>query len=200
MKEFIAFGKHNMAYTLKENALKDGSIEDNYQYLFRERNTTKTRYIRDHLETLKEYAEKCDTVTEMGVDAVNSTWAFLITRPQKLTSIDISNNKAPEILALAEQLAKKEGINFEFIIGDTREIEIEPTDFLFIDTEHTYDQLKRELEIHPDKVRKYIAFHDTAKFPKMTVALNEFLKEHNEWKKVYETKKSCGLTVITRIK
>ena len=32
--------------------------------------------INEHLPVLKEYAQKCETITEMGVRAVVSTWAF----------------------------------------------------------------------------------------------------------------------------
>lgn len=54
--------------------------------------------------------------------------------------------------------------DFEFRIADTREVEIEETDFLFIDTRHVADCLIKELERSAPKVRKYIAFHDTTTF------------------------------------
>jgi len=188
-----------MGYSLEKHALKNGSISDNYKFLFEEVNGGKTRFVRYHLKTLKQYASECDTITEMGVDSANTTWAFLDSRPKKLTSIDIINTKAPEIVALAGTLAEKEGIDFEFILADTTKIEIEPTEFLYIDTLHTYPQLKRELEIHPQKVSKYIAFHDTDMFKDMAEALYEFLEKYpNDWEICYETKESCGLTIIKR--
>ena len=190
-----------MGYSLEKHGLKNGTIDDNYQYLFEPVNYEKTRFVRYHLPTLKKYASECDNITEMGVDSANTTWAFLSSRPKKLTSIDIINTKAPEIVALAEELAKKEGINFKFVLGDTTEIQIEPTDFLYIDTLHTYPQLKRELELHPQNVSKYLAFHDTHMpiFTNMAKALSEFLKENsNDWEICYDTKESCGLTIIKR--
>lgn len=188
-----------MKYTLKQNALLNGNIEENYNYLFNSNNNQKTRFIRSHLNTLKQYSSECETITEMGVDGVNSTWAFLHSNPKKLTSIDIVNTKAPEILELAKKLAKKENIEFNFILGDTTKIEIEPTDFLYIDTLHTYPQLKKELELHPTKVNKYMAFHDTHMFKDMARALYEFLdKFPNDWEICYQTEKSCGLTIIKR--
>jgi hypothetical protein len=188
-----------MAYSLEKHGLKNGTISDNYEFLFEPVNDIKTRFIKYHLETLKEYASECDTITEMGVDSVNTTWAFLDSRPKKLTSIDIINTKAPEIIALAETLAEIEGIDFEFILGDTTKIEIKPTEFLYIDTLHTYPQLKRELELHPQKVSKYIAFHDTHMYENMAKALYEFLEKYpNDWEICYETEESCGLTIIKR--
>ncbi len=190
-----------MSYNIENNALAKGSIEDNLQYLYNEVNNQKTRFIRSHLEILKKYASECNHITEMGVDGVNTTWSFLASKPKKLISIDINNYKAPSILQLASDLAKKENIDFKFILGDTTKIDIEPTEFLFIDTDHSYEQLKIELKLHAGKVSKYIAFHDTHMFPSMTKALHEFLGTYPtsfEWEKVYETEKSCGLTIIKR--
>ena len=45
--------------------------------------------INEHLPVLREYAEKCDTITEMGVRFVVSTYAFAIANPKKIVSIDI---------------------------------------------------------------------------------------------------------------
>ena len=48
------------------------------------------------------------------------------------------------------------GIDFSFHVADTRKIEIEETDLLFIDTEHNYEQIQKELELHGNKARKFI--------------------------------------------
>ena len=48
--------------------------------------------------------------------------------------------------------------------GDTRAVEIDPTDVLFIDTRHDYDQLAAELARHAEEVRRAIALHDTTAF------------------------------------
>lgn len=187
-----------MGYTIA-NALPSGSIEDNFEFLFSDKNEVKTTYTRGHLRTLREYAEKCETVTEMGVDTVSTTWAFLAAKPKRLTSIDIVNTKAPDILNLALELAKKEGVDFTFIQGSTLDIDIEETEMLFIDTEHTYKQLRAELYKHAGKVTKYIAMHDTVMYKEMTPALWDFLDDHPEWKQVYHSDEYCGLTIIERV-
>lgn len=188
------------SYTVKDNALLNGSIADNYNFLFEAVNNHKTRFIRSHLEVLYKYGMLCGRITEMGVDGVNSTWAFLLSDPVSLTSIDIQNTKAPQILNLAEQLANDNGIEFTFIQEDTLKVSIEPTDMLFIDTDHTYEQLKQELQLHADKVSTYIAFHDTIAYPSMTRAITEFLEQNStEWEFKYESKESCGLMIIKRI-
>ena len=45
--------------------------------------------INEHIPTLKKYAEGCDTVIEMGVRTIVSTWGLLAAKPKKLISIDL---------------------------------------------------------------------------------------------------------------
>jgi hypothetical protein len=47
--------------------------------------------INEHLPTLKKYTEECDTIVEMGVRSIISTWAFLAGNPKKITSLDLYN-------------------------------------------------------------------------------------------------------------
>jgi len=76
-----------------------------------------------------------------------------------------------------------------------------------IDTWHTHDQLKEELELHHTKARKFILFHDMGSFgfkgedggEGMIPALGAFLRNHPEWI-IHEHNVKCnGLTVIRRI-
>ena len=102
------------------------------------------------------------------------------------------------------------------MLGDTTNIEIEETDLLFIDTLHEYEQIKKELELHGNKSRKYIIFHDTECFKfrnernpdvygqtkedKLGIvpAIMEFLELNPHWK-VHEVFTNCnGLTVLKR--
>ena len=176
--------------------------------------------INEHLPTLKKYTEECETVIEMGVRTVVSTWAFLAGKPKKLLSIDL---KYPDHyggdLPRAEQQAEQEGIDFEFMIGDTAQITIPECDLLFIDTWHVYEQLKKELELHADKAQKYIIMHDTTTFAVMgerrphhctdTIpgqagkgilpALNEFLADNPQWKIKEVFQNNNGLTIIERV-
>jgi len=110
------------------------------------------------LPSLHSYAKKCKHITEMGVRAPTSTYAFLAAKPDKLISYDISRSAGVDEV---EQLAPE---IFEFVLKDVLEAEIEETDFLFIDTYHTAGQLEKELARHSGKARKYIGFHDTYTF------------------------------------
>jgi len=134
--------------------------------------------INEHINTLLYYSRKCSHVTEFGVRTWVSTAAFLfgLENNHKFVGYDIVS--MPEAQHLFD-LAKKEGKNTEYIIRDVLdpELEIEPTEFLFIDTWHTFKQLKTELEKHSHSVSRFIAFHDTVSFGKT----DEILPWYEEW-------------------
>lgn len=163
--------------------------------------------INEHLPTLKKYAEECEHITEMGVRWVVSTYALLMGKPKKMISYDIN----PIGWEGLKQLANENGTDFTFETADTRNLTIEETDLLFIDTWHVYDQLKVELELHADKAKKYIIFHDTTSFEYIgetitgdTVymglwpAIEEFLEENSQWELHERYTNNNGLTILKR--
>jgi hypothetical protein len=110
-------------------------------------------------------------------------------------------------LPQANQLTRLAGrTEFVFRQADVREVEIEPTDMLFIDTWHVYEQLKEELRLHADKVRKYIVLHDTTTYGQLGEteghaglwpAVEEFLSEGMfRLRQRYEN--NNGLTILER--
>lgn len=168
--------------------------------------------INEHIESLYGFSLQCKKITEMGVRGVVSTWAFLNSRPERLICYDIGKHlNVDEALLLAD----KEGIAMEFIEANVLNIEIDETDFLFIDTFHSATQLERELQMHATKVNKYIGFHDTTTYWEkgepsyegmgdvacgrgLKYALEPFLENNPEWKIVYRTNKNNGLTIIEK--
>lgn len=164
-------------------------IEKRYQELC----VTKSD-INEHLPKLREYADKCDHITEMGVRGCVSLYAFLSSKASKVVAIDIFDVWTPDIDKLT------------FICADDLKIEIEKTDFLFIDTAHNYKQLIQELNLHAKNVNKYIGFHDTFIFgvngddggKGLLNAIDEFLKDNTEWFRDYHTDINNGLTIIQR--
>jgi hypothetical protein len=117
--------------------------------------------INEHLETLYNLGRECSHITEMGVRWVSSTWPLIYSNPKKMISYDIVTS--PNINEVLE-LCNEYSINYSFEQRDVLQIVIEPTELLFIDTLHTYNQLRKELEIHSNKVSKYIVLHDTEHF------------------------------------
>jgi hypothetical protein len=180
--------------------------------------------IHEHLPTLRSYASECDHVTEAGVRYVVSTFALMMGKPRRLVSIDIVHPndmvggpkdviKGKDEFALATSFAHENGVDFEFVLGSTLTIDLEPTDLLFLDTLHQYNQLSAELERHSEKVRKYILLHDTQSFryrdegdmatnqtdkKGLQLAITEFLESHCEWELHKEYTNNNGLTVLKR--
>lgn len=158
--------------------------------------------INEHLPTLSRLASECEHVTEMGIRTGVSTKAFL---RHDLTYVgyDIADYGVSNYFENAKKLGKKVTFNLK----STLEIVIEPTDLLFIDTLHNYEQLKEELRLHADKVKKYIVFHDTTSFETVNEngagrglwpAIEEFLAEHSEWEIKERYTNNNGLTVLSR--
>jgi hypothetical protein len=176
--------------------------------------------INEHLTTLKKYSEECDTVTEMGVRWIVSTWALLFGNPKKMTSIDLNH---PSVFGGniddVYNAVKETSIDFTFIESDSLKINIEPCDLLFIDTWHDYLQLKQELTRHHNNVNKYIILHDTNTFgyedepldwnnievietnlPKgLCPAIDEFLMTNKDWILWERKPNNNGLTVLKKI-
>ena len=153
--------------------------------------------INKHLPVLRNFAKQCAHVTEMGVRTGQSTRALLV-EPVTLRSYDLMlDDNVSKLFTTAQQAGK----DVKYIEGNTLQIEIEETDLLFIDTEHTYTQLAAELELHHHKVRKYIAFHDTDKpyAGELLPAIIEFMIRHPGWEFCYHSKECHGFTVIKRI-
>ena len=127
--------------------------------------------INEHLETLYNLGKECSHITEMGVRWVSSTWPLVYSNPKKIISYDIVTN--PNIIEVIN-LCNEYSVDYSFQEKDVLLLEIEPTELLFIDTLHTYNQLIKELEIHSNKVSKYIILHDTEFFGRV----DEVVYEH----------------------
>jgi hypothetical protein len=162
--------------------------------------------IFEHLPTLVEYGKQVKHITELGVRTGRSTIAWLYSKPETLNCYDLKIHKNLN-LKLYKEWANNNNIKFEFVIGNSLTIQIKLTDLLFIDTLHTYTQLKQELELHNNNVKNFIIIHDTKTFsdkgmdnksPGMKQAIIEFLVENDNWKtdKIYDN--NNGLTILKR--
>jgi len=182
-------------------------IEENFT---REKNNRRSS-MKEHMETLRDLATDCSHVTEFGVNRVGSTWAFVLGCKGKVVSYDI--RKRDEV-GLAEEICKEEGIDWTFIMASDLEVEIEPTDMLFIDTLHCGTHLTKELNLHEGKVKKYIVMHDTVTFGYhgqvsnrtakrfagngLWEAVEEFMKK-GVWKIKKHYTNCHGLTILERV-
>ena len=175
--------------------------------------------INEHIPTLVKYGSECNHITEMGVRGIISTWAFLGSSPKKLASYDIQDPKKwDQDINEVFETAKAYNLDFTFTQANVLEIEIEPTELLFIDTWHAYKQLKSELNLHADKASKYIILHDTTSFEfhdetsyeiwgdewkgdgkGLWPAVEEFLENNPHWVLHERFRNNNGLTILKRI-
>ncbi len=166
--------------------------------------------INKHLPALRTLAERCEHVTEFGMRGAVSTTALLTGQPKKLISWDLDLRAVcgTNSLALASIAGRT---TYQPRVGNTLEIEIEPTEFLFIDSLHTYEHLKAELERHADKVSRYLAFHDTTTFGKQSedgswpglrqaIYGLQLKRNFTEWTVKYENPANNGFLVLERIR
>jgi hypothetical protein len=160
--------------------------------------------INEHLPTLCRLAKECGHVTEFG--AGRSTIGLLMGEPADLVTYDVGYTELPYA---AQALAEKHGkARLVYHQGDTHAVPIiEPTDLLFIDTVHTFEQIKAELDRHADRVRKYLVFHDTVTFGQtyhptggrgILPAIQEYFAAHPEWELAEEHSNNNGLMIWRR--
>lgn len=165
--------------------------------------------INQHLQYLFETSKAYRHVTEFGVRYGASTTALLAGQMWNaanddgegfLHSYDIHQHKeVADLQALGRSI-------FTFHHNSTLECSIQPTEMLFIDTYHTYAQLKLELMTHSGKVWKRLVFHDTVTFgergedggvPGLLMAINELI-ESGHWKRTIHHQFNNGLMVLDR--
>lgn len=121
--------------------------------------------INQHLDTLKNYAKKCESILECGVRGVVSSWAFAYglylndSQNKLLFCNDIVpctiNDLQHECGLYAIDLQNKWCSDLDLKFPDNS------FDMVFIDTFNVYGQLKRELELFSKVSKKYIIMHDT---------------------------------------
>ena len=157
--------------------------------------------INEHLPTLRDLASECKSVIEMGVRGIVSTWGFVegLKEGGSLLSIDISDPSMYGAEArVVKDVCNSKGVNFQFQLADTLKVEIPEVDLLFIDTLHTGEQLKQELERHSDKAKKYLVFHDTVSYKDELMPVIDELIKKGKWKVKKHYKNNNGLMVLER--
>lgn len=156
--------------------------------------------INEHLPTLRKYSYQSDTIVELGVRGMVSTWGLLAGYPKGMLSIDIVHpSEHGGNVEETEKVANKEKIDWYFMKASSLDIQLPRHDLLFIDTIHTYEQLTQELKLHSPMASKYIIMHDTA-ISEMRLAVFDFLIANNtDWKVKEVFNNNNGLTVLQRI-
>ena len=175
--------------------------------------------INEHLHKLYEYALRSDSVVELGTRWWLSTYSFLAAEPSRLWSVDIERpesnrwgDSANHDFENVLEAANDQGIDYKFILGDSRtaEIDAKEVDLLFVDTQHTYDVVKAELAHWGHKIKKFIIFHDTVLYgyeghggggtrvPGQGInrAISEFRAENTKWVEAERFFNNNGLLIL----
>lgn len=179
------------------------TLEQRYNRLRNEPNSD----ICQHLPILYNYASSCERVVEFGIGRFNrSSTALLFAQPKVMIGYDIGE---PPYNVSYDSLMPLRGItDLRFNLADTKEVVIEPTDLLFIDSNHSYSQLCAELKNNSHLARKYIIMHDTTTFadvgedrkmPGLWQAVTEFLEKDFHWTIKERLTNNNGLTVLERV-
>jgi Methyltransferase domain len=134
--------------------------------------------IRHHLRRLRREAR--GTVLELGVRGGNSTTALLAgleERGGKLWSVDVDSTCAGLFTDHPQ---------WKFVTADSRDCDpvvrsglgAAELDVLFVDTLHTYEQVRDELAVWGDRIRSggTILFHDTESYPEIRRAIAEWCR------------------------
>lgn len=165
-----------------------------------------------HLPVLKQYAEDCETIIEFGLGkTANAITAFLAAKPRKVISYDIDS--MPDVVKEVQEYADYLKVEWEFRNESTTKTVIEKVDFLFIDAEHSYQAVAKELQNH-HRVNKYIGFHDVISYASrnenskdnnigliegIVPAIFEFLCANPHWVVDYYSPFNNGLLILKRI-
>lgn len=156
--------------------------------------------INEHVPTLREYAAKCKHVTEFGTRRGVSTVALLHAQPDVLVTYDL--RPSAEVDAMQSMRGRT---NLRSVVGDSRHVDIEPTDMLFIDTQHDGEHVYAELLNAAHRVRKYIVLHDTVTFgevgegdkPGLLVGVRTYLKDNRQWTVIRHDLNNNGLMILS---
>jgi hypothetical protein len=184
--------------------------------------------INEHIKTLYNYSKECTSVMELGIRGCISSWAFVKglldnnNSTKKFFMNDVVSCDIDYLLKSTKDLPIE--VKYEWI-SDLDLVVNENYDLVFIDTWHIYGQLIRELKKFSKITNKYIIMHDTETYKinseegcGMTIeqrmeqtgftreeivgglqlALDEFLKENNEWEIKEVFTNNNGLTILQK--
>ena len=159
-----------------------------------------TKWLGDsptRFDTYKKYAGLVDSIVEFGVYTGLSTCAWLMGKPKKLRSYDITDSYL-SVLDEFHHAAQQIDCDFKFAIGNSLEIDIDPCDLLFIDTVHKYDHCLAELDRHGKQAGRYIILHDPSDWPGVFQATIQWLHYNRDWHIVEHCNRGSGLVVLER--
>ncbi len=161
----------------------------------------KPRDLDKHIPIFSTLVEGCQNVTEFSKRKESTVVWAASKSVERVTSFNV---EADDPL-LQRLLALDSRVNLQR--KASREVpDIDLTDLLFIDSEHTSRRLLAELQTYAPRVSRWIVMHDTGIYgqtgedgaPGLLTAIRTFLEENSSWFVAYHTREQYGLTVLGR--
>lgn len=163
----------------------------------------------EHVPTLKELAARCGHATEISAWQKPADVALAAGLGEQGRFTSVCRRAKPQWKHLAKYLGER----FKGVEAEGAAVELEPTDLLFVDTEHDAEILFAILERHHAKVNKYIVVHCTETFgetgdqrdaagnakPGVLQGLGQFLSRHMEWGVIRRDTNNHGLMVLSKL-
>lgn len=162
----------------------------------------------DHMGVIRRFARGADSIVEFGTsDRANSTFALMAGHPRWMRCYDV--HRYEPTFSYVEKAARDAGIDFAFMIQSSTAAEIDDCDLLFIDDDHKYEHVKRELEMQGKHARKWIILHDTSEFEShddtidrsgrgIWPAITEYMDATGQWEIREKYNQNYGITVLQR--
>lgn len=113
--------------------------------------------IAAHLPRLRALAAGYDLAVEFGVKQGASSTALLLGASHVISFDVVETSQARALQVVAQD-------RWEYRLQDSRRAFVPECQLLFIDSLHTYAQVRDELEAHAHKVKRYLVFHDSVTF------------------------------------
>ena len=160
------------------------------------------RDLNEHMPKLRELASNVSHATEF-TSRRESSIAFLAGGLKRFVSYQMEKDR---LMDHCIKLARKDGTStLRSEVTSPSISELEPTELLFLDGEHTFDRLTIELAAYADQVSRYIVLHDTHLYGAqgqdggrgLLEAVTNFTRKNPQWSIIYHTIDQYGLTVLS---
>lgn len=164
---------------------------------------SKASDFHEHVGTLRELAGHCASAAELSLWLKPADVAMAAGLPEGATLVSVCRYPKPHWGRLSDLM----GGRLRSRVEEPNTAELEPTDLLFIDTEHDAEVLFKLLEQHHAKVNKYLVVHCTETFgengdqpnrPGVMHALRTFCKNRPEWVVKRRDRNNHGLMVLSK--
>lgn len=154
----------------------------------------------EYIRRLSYFLKHCDSYRELGTNQGGSASVALLEKLKYYELIDKSFNRFNSIKSHFDEYQTKN--NIEICYREISSLEVKTdiiTDFILIDSVHTYNHVTKEIKLYEPLTKKYIMFHDTVGFPRVGQAVRDFLNQTKNWKLIEEQLVTPGYMVIERV-